>query len=42
MKLIPGTYDAKISFKGISHFQNTTNDIQYWIAVEAKETKIGE
>jgi hypothetical protein len=42
MKLIPGTYDAKISFKGISHFQNTTNDIQYWIAFEAKETKIGE
>jgi len=42
IKLIPGTYDAKISFKGIGHFQNTTNDIQYWIAFEAKETKIGE
>lgn len=42
IKLIPGTYDVKISFKGIGHFQNTTNDIQYWIAFEAKETKIGE
>ena len=40
IKLIPGTYDVKISFKGIGHFQNTTNDIQYWIAFEAKETKI--
>jgi hypothetical protein len=42
IKLIPGTYDVKISFKGIGHFKNTTNDIQYWIAFEAKETKIGE
>ena len=42
IKLIPGTYDVKISIKGIGHFQNTTNDIQYWIAFEAKETKIGE
>jgi len=42
IKLIPGTYDVKISFKGIGHFQNTKDDIQYWIAFEAKETKIGE
>jgi hypothetical protein len=42
IKLIPGTYDVKISFKGIGHFQNTKEDIQYWIAFEAKETKIGE
>lgn len=42
IKLIPGSYDVKISFKGIGHFTNTKEDIQYWIAFEAKETKIGE
>jgi hypothetical protein len=42
IKLIPGSYNVKISFKGIGHFQNTKDDIQYWIAFEAKETKIGE
>jgi len=40
IKLISGTYDVKISFKGIGHFKNTKDDIQYWIAFEAKETKI--
>jgi hypothetical protein len=42
MKLIPGNYSVEISFKGIGHFKNTKDDIQYWIAFEAKETKIGE
>ena len=42
IKLISGSYDVKISFKGIGHFKNTKDDIQYWIAFEAKETKIGE
>lgn len=42
IKLIPGNYTVQISFKGIGHFQNTKDDIQYWIAFEAKETKIGE
>lgn len=42
IKLISGSYDVKISFKGIGHFKNTKEDIQYWIAFEAKETKIGE
>ena len=40
IKLIPGTYDVSISFKGIGHFKNTKEDIQYWIAFEAKETKL--
>lgn len=40
IKLISGTYEVKISFKGIGHFKNTKDDIQYWIAFEAKETKI--
>ena len=42
IKLIPGSYTVQISFKGIGHFQNTKDDIQYWIAFEAKETKIGD
>jgi len=42
IKLIPGSYEVKISFKGIGHFKNTKDDIQYWIAFEAKETKTGE
>jgi hypothetical protein len=41
IKLISGTYSVKISFKGIGHFQNTKDDIQYWIAFEAKESKTG-
>jgi len=41
IKMIPGTYDVKISFKGIGHFKNVKEDIQYWIAFEAKDTVIG-
>ena len=37
IKLIPGSYDVTISLKGISHFKNTKDDIQYWIAFEAKK-----
>jgi hypothetical protein len=40
IKMIPGSYAVEISFKGIGHFKNTKDDIQYWIAFEAKETKI--
>ena len=42
IKMIPGSYVVEISFKGIGHFKNTKDDIQYWIAFEAKETKTGE
>jgi hypothetical protein len=42
IKLIPGDYQVQISFKGIGHFKNTKDDIQYWIAFEAKETKLEE
>ena len=42
IKMIPGSYEVQISFKGIGHFKNTKDDIQYWIAFEAKETKTGE
>lgn len=40
IKLIPGSYDVTISFKGIALFKNTKEDIQYWIAFEAKESKV--
>jgi hypothetical protein len=37
IKMIPGAYDVTISLKGISHFKNTKDDIQYWIAFESKK-----
>lgn len=40
IKMIPGSYDVNISFKGIGHFKNTTEEVQYWIAFESKESKV--
>lgn len=40
LKLIPGTYDVNVSFKGIGHFKNTQEDIDYWIAFELKESEV--
>jgi hypothetical protein len=34
LKMISGTYDVEISSKGVSHFNNTKDSIQYWIANE--------
>ena len=39
-KMIPGTYDVQVSFKGITHFKNTKENIEYWIASEAKHSKV--
>jgi len=39
-KMIPGTYSAVISFKGLTHFTNTKDKIQYWIANEKKGTVV--
>ena len=41
-KMIPGSYEVSVTFGGVAHFKNTKDDIQYWIAFEAKHTKIGE
>lgn len=41
-KMIPGSYDVEVSFKGLASFKNQSLDIQYWVAVEAKESKFGE
>jgi len=40
MKLIPGGYDVDVSFKGIGHFKNSKEDIDYWIAFESKESEV--
>lgn len=41
-KMIPGTYNVEISSKGLASFVNEKGDLQYWIAIEAKESKFGE
>jgi len=38
LKLIPGTYEVKISSKGVSHFKNKDIPIQYWITIESGST----
>jgi hypothetical protein len=38
IKMVQGTYDVQISFKGFAHFKNTKDDIQYWVAFESKES----
>lgn len=39
LKMIPGSYDVKISSKGISNFKNEKANLQYWIATEAGVSK---
>lgn len=34
-KILMGSYDVKISSKGISHFVNKEIDLQYWVSTEA-------
>jgi hypothetical protein len=34
LKMISGSYDVKISSKGISNFKHQTLNLQYWIATE--------
>ena len=34
LKLMRGTYDVKISNKGLGHFKNTNKELEYWIATE--------
>ena len=42
LKMIPGSYDVEISSKGLASFKNTTQEIDYWIAIEAKDSNFGE
>ena len=41
IKMIAGSYDVEISFKGFTSFKNKVSNIQYWIASEAKESNYG-
>ena len=34
LKMIPGTYEITISFKGLATFKNTSKSLQYWVATE--------
>ena len=38
MKLLDGTYDVEISSKNISHYENKSTDVEYWIALEPEST----
>lgn len=42
LKMMPGSYEVTISFKGISHFKSSKDDIEYWIAIETKHSKFEE
>lgn len=41
-KMIPGSYTVEISSQGLASFKNEKGDLQYWIAIEAKDSKFGE
>lgn len=34
LKFIEGSYEVKISSKGIAHFKNTTSPVEYWVMAE--------
>ena len=38
MKLLSGNYDVTVSSQNISHFQNVTNKVEYWIALEPESS----
>ena len=38
LKMMPGDYNVAISSKLISHFENTTIPVEYWIALEKTST----
>ena len=38
MKMIPGQYNVDISFKGFARFTGSNGDIEYWVAIESKDS----
>lgn len=38
LKMILGSYDVKISSRGVAHFTSKSRDLQYWITTEAGST----
>lgn len=41
-KMIMGTYDVEISSQGLASFKNSNGTMEYWIAIESKDSKFGE
>ena len=41
-KMVPGAYDIEISTAGLSHFKKQSGDLEYYIAIEAKDSKFGD
>ena len=41
-KMISSTYNVDISKAGLAHFTNQAGDLEYYIAIEAKDSKFGD
>ncbi len=41
LKLISGSYDVEISSKGLASFKNKVQEIDYWVALESKDSNFG-
>jgi hypothetical protein len=40
-KMIHSTYNVDVSSAGLAHFENAAGDLEYFIAIEAKDSKFG-
>ena len=41
-KMIPGSYDVELCAKGLASFKHKTQEVDYWIALEAKDSFYSE
>jgi hypothetical protein len=41
-KMITTSYNVEISQAGLAHFKNDAGDLEYYIAIEAKDSKFGD
>lgn len=41
-KMIPGSYDVELCAKGLASFKHKTQEVDYWIALEAKDSYYDE
>ena len=41
-KMIHDTYEVNISKAGLAHFKNSDGDLEYFIAIESKDSKFGD
>ena len=40
-KMIPGSYEVDLCAKGLASFSHKSQDVKYWIALEAKDSNYG-